>query len=195
MKQFLFKILFKINPHLKILWKSIGKDINISRKAEIDKTYNIRIDDNVIIDMNANLSVNGTMTIGKDTHIYPYAMLLTHKGKIVIGENCTIHPYCVLYGLDGGLEIGDWVRMATHTVIIPANHVYDNPDIPIRKQGLTMQGVKIKNDVWIGAGVRILDGVTIGEGSVIGAGSVVTKDVPDYSIVAGIPAKVIKSRK
>jgi len=188
-------ILRFINPSFKILWGEIGENVTISRKAFVENSKNIILKDSVTIEMNSYLSVNGKLIIGENTHIYPYAILLTHKGTISIGNNCTIHPYCVLYGLDGGLKIGNWVRMAAHTVVIPANHVYKNPDIPIRKQGLTMEGVEIKDDVWIGAGVKILDGVTIGEGSVIAAGSVVNEDVPDYSVVGGVPAKIINWRK
>ena len=112
---------------------------------------------------------------------------------ISIGNNCTIHPYCVLYGL-GGLKIGNWVRMAAHTVIIPANHIYKNPDIPISKQGLTMEGVEIKDDVWIGANAVIRTGIIIGKGSIIGANAVVLEDVPSLSIVVGNPGRVIKNR-
>jgi len=68
-------------------------------------------------------------------------------------------------------------------------------DTPIREQGSTMKGIAISDDVWIGAGCRILDGVEIGKGSIIGAGTVLTKSVPEYSIVVGIPGKVIKRRK
>ena len=74
-------------------------------------------------------------------------------------------------------------------------HVFDDLEQPISKQGLTKKGIKIHNDVWIAANCVILDGVEIGEGSIIAAGSVVAKNVPPYSVVAGIPAKVIKNRE
>ncbi|MDO8435045.1 MAG: acyltransferase [Candidatus Binatus sp.] len=109
------------------------------------------------------------------------------------GRNVGIHPYVMIYG-HGGAEIGDDIRIATSCVIIPAAHVYVDPSIPIRLQGVTQQGVKIENDVWLGARFTVLDGVTIGHGSVIGAGSVVTCNVPPMSIAVGTPASVIKTR-
>lgn len=94
-----------------------------------------------------------------------------------------------------GFEIGDNVRIAAQVVIIPMNHIYEDPDTPIWKQGIRAKGIKIEDDVWIGAGAKILDGVTIGKGSVIGAGAVVTDDIPPYSVAVGVPARVIKKRE
>ncbi|MBN2571055.1 MAG: hypothetical protein JXA68_02910 [Ignavibacteriales bacterium] len=80
-------------------------------------------------------------------------------------------------------------------MMIPQNHNYSDPNVSIAEQGITAEGIKIEDDVWIGAGVKILDGIKIGKGSVIGAGSVVTHDVSPYSIAVGSPAKVIKKRQ
>ena len=78
--------------------------------------------------------------------------------------------------------------------IFAENHDFDNPNIIMKEQGVTKKFVKIEDDCWIAANSIILAGVTIGKGSVIAAGSVVTKDVPAYSVVAGVPAEIIKSR-
>ena len=96
----------------------------------------------------------------------------------------------------GECEIGDYVMMGTDVVIITRNHSFERTDIPMMHQGIEKeQPVIIGNDVWIGDRVMILPGVHIGDGSIIAAGAVVTHDVPEYSIVAGVPAKVIKTRK
>ncbi|HBH22529.1 MAG TPA: acyltransferase [Cytophagales bacterium] len=121
-------------------------------------------------------------------------MISTFGGHISIGENCSFNSYCVIYG-HGNLSIGSNVRVATHTVIIPANHKYDDINIPIYKQGMRKKGIKIKDNVWIGAGCKILDGVTIGSGSIIAAGSVVNKDLGSNCIYGGVPVKLLKRRK
>ena len=121
------------------------------------------------------------------------SLLATYGGKIRIGNNCSINPYCVLYG-HGGLDIGNNVRIATHTIIIPANHIFNEIDKPIFKQGIEKKGIKIEDDVWIGAGVKILDGIIIKKGSIIAAGSVITKSTVENGIYAGVPAKKIKDR-
>lgn len=85
--------------------------------------------------------------------------------------------------------MGKNTMIAAHTIIVPSNHRFERLDLPIRDQGLVKEGIFIEEDVWIGAGSKILDGVHIGKGCVIGAGSVVTKSIDDYSIVAGVPIR------
>lgn len=141
------------------------------------------------------MSINqgGTIKLGSDCEIHDYAMLMSYGGDITVGNNCSINPFCVLYG-HGGLVIGEGVRIATHTVIVPANHSPGDEEIPLYKRGVVAQGIKIGDYSWIGAGSRILDGVEIGRHAIVGAGSVVTKSVPDFATVAGVPAKIIDSR-
>jgi acetyltransferase-like isoleucine patch superfamily enzyme len=136
----------------------------------------------------------GTVTIGNNCNIHDYAMIMTYGGNITMGDNCSVNHFSVIYG-HGGLEIGNGVRIATHVVIIPATHNYEDTKRFIYQQGERYIGIKIEDDVWIGAGAKILDGVTVGRGAVIGSGSVVTRDVPPYTVVAGVPAKLIKSRR
>lgn len=110
-----------------------------------------------------------------------------------IGDNSTINPCAIIYG-QGGTIIGNGVRIAAHTVIVPSNHIYSDSNKYIYTQGLSKKGIKIEDDVWLGAGVKILDGVTIAKGCVIGANAVVTKDTEPLGIYVGVPAKKIKNR-
>lgn len=194
-KTFILKFLFLINPKNPLLWAEIGKGVTLGRSARFNNSRDITLGSRVWIENHAVISpMGGTIKIGDNTHILPYAMLMGLGGSINIGQYCTVHPFCVLYG-GGGLKIGDSVRIATHTVIIPANHMFEDPDILIRLQGIKKEGVVIEDNVWIGAGVRVLDGVRIGKGSVVAAGAVVTKNVPDYAIMTGVPARVYGRRK
>ena len=136
---------------------------------------------------------NSHIHIGNNTDIHDYCMILPCGGSIEIGDYCYINPQNILYG-HGGLKIGNNVLIGAQTLVIPANHVFTNKNELIRLQGDTTQGTVIEDDVWIGCGCKILDGVTIGKGSVIGAGSVITRNVEPYSVVVGVPGKVIKQR-
>jgi acetyltransferase-like isoleucine patch superfamily enzyme len=135
----------------------------------------------------------GTIVIGSKCEIHQGAKLLAYGGTIRIGDDCSINPDCILYG-HGGLVIGNHVRIAAGCVLIPANHVFDAPDRLIRDQGETRKGIKIGNDVWLGANAIVLDGVEIAEGCVIGAGAVVTKTTEPYGIYVGNPARFLRRR-
>lgn len=135
----------------------------------------------------------GRLKISNNVYLSDYVNLLPLDGNIEIGANCFIGEFCMIHG-QGGLHIGDDVMIGTHTVIIPANHIFVSRERTIKSQGLECKGIRIEDDCWIGANVTILDGVVIGKGSIVGAGSVVTKSIEEFSIVAGNPAKIIKSR-
>lgn len=135
----------------------------------------------------------GSISVSRGVIIDKGVLLRAYGGKIVLGKNSTLGPYSCLYG-GGELVIGRYVLIGPHVCIVAANHIYDLTDMPIAEQGVIAMGVTIEDDVWVGAGATILDGVVIGTGSVVGAGSVVTKSVLPYSVVAGVPAVVIKKR-
>ena len=136
----------------------------------------------------------GRVFIGQNTVLDIGAILRADGGLIRIGSNCSVNPYCVLIGSQQGLIIGNGVRIAAHTVIVATNHVFDDVSKFIYQQGNTSKGITIEDDVWVGAGAKILDGVTIGKGTVVAAGAVVTKSTENYSVVAGVPARKISSR-
>jgi len=174
----------------------VGKNVVIEEGVKLSARRNIHLEDNVHIGRYTALLASDkkeSIKIGKDTYIHPFCTLRAFKGYIHVGKECSLNPYSAIYG-DGGVEIGNYVRIASHVVIVASEHNWEDPNIPIHFQGIRSKGIKIGNDVWIGTHCVILDGVSIGNGAIVGAGAVVTKDVPPYSIVVGIPAKVIKKR-
>lgn len=117
------------------------------------------------------------------------------NGDLIIGANCQINSGCVIY-TGNGVKMGDGVLIAANTTLAPTNHEYSSRDLPIFKQGhmKSKGGIKISNNVWIGANCVLLDGVSIGTGAIIAAGSVVLGDVEEYVVYGGVPAKKIKDR-
>jgi len=120
-------------------------------------------------------------------------VVIDSPGQISVGTNVGLGEYSFLVG-NGGISIGDNVMIGHHVSILSASHRYDRLDIPMRDQGLILSQVTIGDDVWIGCGVRLMPGITIGNGAVIAANAVVTDDIPDYAVVGGIPARLIKTR-
>lgn len=144
-------------------------------------------------DVTIDVSKGGIVSIGNMNSFFKGVMIMTYGGNIQIKNECSFNPYTILYG-HGGLEIGNAVRVAAHTCIIPANHVFDSTDVPIKDQGLSKKGICIADNVWIGAGVKILDDVRIESGVVVAAGAVVTKNLHENAIYGGVPAKLISKR-
>ena len=110
--------------------------------------------------------------------------------NITVGKNVFINSGCCFQD-QGGVEIGDNVLIGQQVVIATLNHELN----PAKRANMLPAPVKIGNGVWIGAHATILAGVTIGEGAVIAAGAVVTKDVPAFAVVGGVPARIIKTVK
>lgn len=135
----------------------------------------------------------GKVRIGARCEIARGAMLLTYGGDITLGDDCSVQPYSVLYG-HGGLKLGQGVRVATHVVIVPANHAHGDRTRPIHQQGVEARGIHVEDDVWVGAGARILDGVRVAQGCVIAAGAVVHRSTQAFGIYAGVPARKVRER-
>jgi len=114
--------------------------------------------------------------------------------KISVGDRSNIPNWSVIDGR-GGLRIGDDCMLGFENIILTSTHRSDSLEVPMRTQGMYSAPVKIGNDVWTGCRVVIVPGVTIGDHVIVGAGSVVTKDVPDWAIVGGVPARVIRDRR
>lgn len=134
------------------------------------------------------------IVIGDNVKILPSVTISTlGLGRIFIGDNVTIGEGTIIFsGLE--VKIGNNAIIDPQNIIVDLDHIYKNPKIPINKQGFNLKKVLIEEDVWISSCCCILKGVKIGKGSVIGANAVVNKDIPEYSIDVGMPAKVIKKR-
>lgn len=127
--------------------------------------------------------------LGKHSVIESYCCINNAVGDVVIGDHTRIGIHNTIIG---PVCIGNHVNLAQGITVSALNHNFEDKNKRIDEQGITTKPVMIGNDVWIGANAVVLPGVTIGKHCVVAAGAVVTKDVPDNSLVAGVPAKLIK---
>ena len=128
--------------------------------------------------------------LGQKSVIESYCCINNAVGDVTIGNHTRIGIHCTVIG---PVCIGNNVNLAQGITVSALNHNFEDTTRRIDEQGISTKPVMIGDDVWIGANAVILPGVTIGQHVVVAAGAVVTKDVPDYSLVAGVPAKVIKN--
>ena len=127
--------------------------------------------------------------LGDYSVIESFACINNAVGDVVIGDHTRIGLHNTVIG---PVKIGNHVNLAQGITVTALNHNFADADKRIDEQGVSTNPVTIEDDVWIGANAVILPGVTIGNHCVVAAGAVVTKDVPPHSLVAGVPAKVIK---
>lgn len=113
--------------------------------------------------------------------------------NVQIGDGFTSGIFNYFSG--GPITIGDHVHVANFVIFETTGHHFDDPTRPIAEQGIVREPIVINDDVWIGDRVTILGGVVVGQGAVLASGAVVTKDVPPYAVVGGVPARVISTRQ
>jgi acetyltransferase-like isoleucine patch superfamily enzyme len=175
----------------------IGKHVTLRNKRYISVGRNFIADDFSEIE---GLSRNG-VTFGDRVTVGRFAIIRGSRqyggaelGEgLIVGSNSNIGPYCYV-GCSGGIRIGNNVMMAPRCSLFAENHNFDDMAHTLKEQGVSRAPIEIEDDCWIASHSVILAGVTIGRGSVVAAGSVVTKSMPPYSIIAGVPARFIKSR-
>lgn len=172
--------------------------VAIERGVRIRFADQVRLARGVYLDEGVYLhACPGGIEIGENTLVMHHAELhvynfrdLPHAG-IRIGCDSLIGEFNVLRG-QGGIIVGDRVYTSPLVQMAAVDHVFADPNRPFVEQGITARGIVVEDDVWIGAGAIITDGVRIGCGAVVAAGAVVTRDVPPHTVVAGVPARVVK---
>lgn len=166
------------DPQMPKVWDMVDRTIGLS--AALNTSTSSDEVRERLIEITGNL-------IDKSTTVFiPFYTNFGRHTKL--GKNVFINHACSFLDL-GGITIEDDVMIGPRVNIVSENHPID----PVKRRGLDLKSVLIKKNAWIGAGATILPGVTIGENSVVAAGAVVNKDVPPNVIVAGVPAKIIKS--
>jgi acetyltransferase-like isoleucine patch superfamily enzyme len=148
-----------------------------------------------LVSPRAEVDFSANVRIGPRTKISSFCKIKAAAGSLTIGADTSIGAGCFIGAGSAGTAIGDDCLISPHVTILATNYRYERLDVPIQKQGQTSRGVRIGDNVWIGAGVVVLDGSDIGEGAIIVPNSVVSSRVPPNAIVQGNPAKVIFTRR
>ena len=170
-----------------------GRGLIIRCPGRIRLGANIAIDDNCTLDARG-IGPDDHFELGDGTLLARDVIMVSKSGSIRVGRNCSIGSQTTLSGTNG-IELGDHVLVAGQCYVGGGRYKTKLGAGPMVEQGLFSKGpTVIGSDVWLGAGVRVLDGVRIGDGAIVGGGAVVTHDVAPETIVAGVPAREIGRR-
>ncbi|MFT9004096.1 MAG: acyltransferase [Liquorilactobacillus hordei] len=175
----------------------VGYKVKITQKKNMIISKNVKFEDYCEIQglSSEPLIFKDGVTVGRFTMIRPssyYGVGKIGKG-LEIGKSSSIGPFGYI-GCAGKIIIGDNVMIGPKVSLFAENHIFEDKNKNIKKQGVFSKGIIIEDNCWIGSGVIILDGVTIGRGSVVGAGCIVTKNLPENCIVYDNRDKKMKER-
>ena len=182
------------------LLQKVGKGVVFGRNITLRHPHKITVGGNSFVDDNAVLDAKGSanegIRIGENAYIGRNTILSCKEGSIYLDDYCNVSANCSLLS-ESEIRLGKYCFLAGECYLVAGgNHNISNTSAPIMFQpSLTKGGIKIGDDVWLGAGVIVLDGVAIGKGSVIGAGSVVAASLPEYSYALGLRALRIRDRR
>jgi len=174
----------------------VGRGVRITGTRQLSLGRGVKIEDLAEIQCRSDRGVvlGDGVTIGRAVSIRPSSYYGHTRGEgLVVGAGSAIGALSWI-GASGHVAIGADVLVGPRVTILPENHVFRSVERTIKSQGVAREGVIIEDDCWIGSGSTILAGVRIGRGSIVAAGAVVTDDVAPFSVVGGVPARVLKSR-
>ena len=183
-----------------LIFGSIGRNVTFGRNITIRHPHKIKIGDNCIIDENCVLDAKGEdplgIMIGDNCVLSRNNILSCKGGHIKLGSGTNIAQNSLVHS-EIAVELGQNTLVASYVYFVGGgNHDFSRTDIPIIQQpSLSRGGIWIEDNCWFGAGVIVLDGCKIGSDSVFAAGAVVNSDIPPFSIVVGMPARVLRNRQ
>lgn len=174
----------------------IGKNVKIKSKGHITSGSGLTIEDGCHINAlcRGGVEIGDNFSLGKNSIIECTGVIRELGESLKIGNDVGIAANAFI-SVRGNVSIGSSTIFGPGVKLFSENHIFSDINTPIYLQGAERKGISIGEDCWLGANVVVLDGVHIGNHCVVAAGAVVNKDLPDYSIAGGVPAKIISARK
>ena len=184
-----------------VLLKKVGSGVVFGRNIVLRHPQKIELGNRVVVDDHCVLDARGQsnqgIRIGNDVILARDTILGCKDGDVQIGDNVGIGAHTIVHAVGGNLvSIGDNVIIAAYTYLVGGGEYHtERTDIPVVKQGLRLKGgIRVEDNVWLGARVTLADGITIGHDSIVGAGAVVLDSVDALSVAVGVPARVVRKR-
>lgn len=171
----------------------LGSSCIILNKKNFEFGKNVTIEKHTELDGYASTKIvfGDNVKIGAYSRLLSTSHLANYGKGLKMGNNSAIGDF-THFGASGGIEIGDDVIMGSYISFHAENHNFNDSSKLIREQGVNSKGIKIGNNVWVGAKVTFLDGSVVGNNCVVAAGAIVNGEFPDKVIIGGVPAKILK---
>jgi acetyltransferase-like isoleucine patch superfamily enzyme len=177
---------------------SVGRGCAFGHGVVLRHPHKIRLGQGVVVDdlvvLDAKGTTNGGITLGDGVFVGRGSILSCKNGDIVLGDRVNIGFHAEIFS-GSRVEVGKDGLLAAYTYLVGGGHEFERGDVAVLEQARTSRGITLGDNVWLGAGARVLDGCTLGRGVVVGAGAVVTSDLPDGSVAVGVPARVVRTRE
>lgn len=175
----------------------VGRNVTFGQGIVLRHPWKVRIGDDVVVDdyvlLDAKGETNRGIEIGNGVFLGRGTILSCKNGDIVLGDHVNVGFQSEVFS-GSSVRVGRYGLFAAYTYLVGGGHEFARADIPVIEQARSSKGIALGENVWLGAGAKVLDGVTIGNNVVVGAGAVVAEDLPDGVVAAGVPAKVLRSR-
>jgi acetyltransferase-like isoleucine patch superfamily enzyme len=180
-----------------LLLGSVGRNVVFGQGVVVRHPRKIRIADGSVIDdlvvLDAKGTTNAGISLGRNVFLGRGTILSCKNGDIVLGDDVNVGFHSEIFS-GSTVSVGRHGLFAAYTYLVGGGHEFGKDGVPVIQQERVSRGIALGQNVWLGAGAKVLDGVTIGSDVVVGAGAVVTEDLPDGTVAAGVPARVIRRR-
>jgi acetyltransferase-like isoleucine patch superfamily enzyme len=181
-----------------VLLASCGRNVTFGQDVVLRHPNKIAIADDVVIDDHVVLDAKGRdnrgIRIGRGVFVGRNTILSCKNGDITLEDGVNIGFNCEVFSASD-VTVGARTLLAAYTYLVGGDHDFDQVAVPVLEQGRSSRGIRVGEGAWLGAGVKVLDGCTVGAHAIVGTGAVVTRDVPEYAVAAGVPAKVLRDRR
>jgi acetyltransferase-like isoleucine patch superfamily enzyme len=181
----------------RLLLGGVGKGVVFGQGVVLRHPHKVRLGDGVTVDDLVVLDAKGTsnrgIDVGRGAFLGRGTILSCKDGDITLGDNANLGFHCEIFS-GSSVTVGAHALFAAQVYLVGGGHEFESRDAAVIDQPRTSRGIVLGDNVWLGAGAKVLDGIRIGSDAVVGANAVVTADLPQGAIAAGVPARVLRLR-
>ncbi|HUG53073.1 MAG TPA: acyltransferase [Vicinamibacteria bacterium] len=177
---------------------SVGRNVTFGHGVVLRHPHKVHLGDDVVVDdlvvLDAKGATNRGIRAGTGVFLGRGTILSCKDGDITLGDHVNIGFHSEVFS-GSEVTVGRHGLFAAYTYLVGGGHEFERGDVPVVEQERRSRGIHLGENVWLGAGAKVMDGVTIGDGVVVGAGAVVTEDLPPGVVAVGVPARVVRTRE